>query len=95
LAERGTEMNREWHEEHRMPEKATEQQRIDWHVEHAQACGCRPVPAGLVGKLSEAEPGRSKRDTRKGRNEKGSVGDWVDGGGNGVRLGAGGRVAAG
>ena len=48
-------MNREWHEGHKMPEKATEQQRIEWHIEHAKACGCRPIPARLVGKLSEAE----------------------------------------
>jgi len=49
-------MNREWHERHKMPEKATEQQRIDWHREHAQACGCRPIPAELVGKMSEPAP---------------------------------------
>jgi hypothetical protein len=49
-------MNREWHEGHKMPEKATEQQRIEWHIEHAQACGCRPIPAGLMEKLSEAAP---------------------------------------
>jgi hypothetical protein len=52
---------------HRMPEKATEQQRIDWHVEHAKVCGCRPVPEGLVAKVSEAEKRKIKVGTAKGK----------------------------
>ncbi|WP_169746832.1 hypothetical protein [Demequina gelatinilytica] len=34
-------INREWHDAHRMPERATEAQRGAWHAAHQQACGCR------------------------------------------------------
>ena len=36
--------NAAWHRGHRMPVNATLDQRITWHLEHAKACGCRPVP---------------------------------------------------
>ena len=47
-------LNREWHRLHRMPPRATREQRIKWHVAHARACGCREVPGSIkaeVGKL--------------------------------------------
>jgi len=39
--------NREWHEANRMPPTATREQRVDWHVRHADACACRAVPPSL------------------------------------------------
>jgi hypothetical protein len=48
-------MNREWHEQHRMPSRATEDERIQWHLAHAENCACRPVPPGLLARLSEDE----------------------------------------
>jgi len=59
-------MNRDWHAGHKMPEKATEQQRIDWHIEHVYACRCRPIPKGLLEKLSEAERRKIKAAEAKG-----------------------------
>jgi len=56
-------MNRTWHEEHKMPAKASEQERIQWHLEHAQACRCRPFPAKLMEKLS----GEDKRKLEASR----------------------------
>jgi hypothetical protein len=47
-------LNREWHRLHRMPQRATREQRIKWHVAHARVCGCREVPDSIraeVGKL--------------------------------------------
>lgn len=41
-------LNRRWHEEHRMPERPSDAQRIAWHLEHAQVCGCRPIPKGVL-----------------------------------------------
>ncbi len=41
-------LNREWHAEHRMPEHASTEQRIAWHLAHAQHCSCRPIPAGVL-----------------------------------------------
>jgi hypothetical protein len=63
LGGKGMQMNREWHEGQTMPKGATEQQRMDRRREHAQAFGCRPIPAGLLGKLSEAE----RRKVKDGR----------------------------
>jgi len=35
--------NAAWHRGHRMPVNATLDQRINWHLEHAKHCGCRPI----------------------------------------------------
>ncbi|BBZ97930.1 MULTISPECIES: hypothetical protein [Bradyrhizobium] len=40
-------INKEWHRSHRMPPKATREQRVKWHAAHAAACGCRDVPASI------------------------------------------------
>ena len=42
------EINRRWHEQHRMPKNPTARQRIDWHMAHAANCSCRPIPAGVL-----------------------------------------------
>ena len=39
--------NTVWHRKRPMPPKATMAQRVAWHVAHAKACGCRPMPAGI------------------------------------------------
>ena len=41
-------INKEWHEKNKMPEKATEEQRIEWHLEHVKYCACRPIPKGVI-----------------------------------------------
>jgi len=41
-------LNKTWHEKHKMPAKATLQQRIRWHLQHSKHCGCRPIPAKLA-----------------------------------------------
>jgi hypothetical protein len=40
-------LNREWDRDHRMPLLATREQRIEWHVTHANVCACRPVPDSI------------------------------------------------
>ncbi len=40
-------LNKEWHRSHRMPLKATREQRIAWHVAHARVCACREIPASI------------------------------------------------
>ena len=42
-------LNREWHLGHRMPAKATLEQRLEWHLEHAKNCQCRAI----TGKIAE------------------------------------------
>jgi hypothetical protein len=41
-------VNRQWHAEHRLPHDANLEERMDWHVAHAQACGCRPIPPEIA-----------------------------------------------
>lgn len=44
-------MNREWHAAHSMPPRATEAQRIAWHLDHAANCTCRPIPERLAARM--------------------------------------------
>ena len=44
-------LNAAWHTSHPMPARAALAQRVDWHVAHAKACGCRPMPATVVAEL--------------------------------------------
>ena len=41
-------LNREWHLAHKMPARATLEQRLEWHLEHARHCSCRPIPDGIA-----------------------------------------------
>jgi hypothetical protein len=40
-------INAEWHAANRMPKNPTPAQRVKWHVEHAKACACRPMPDSI------------------------------------------------
>jgi hypothetical protein len=54
-------LNKEWHRLHRMPPRATREQRIKWHVAHAQACGCRAVPESVKQDVAKLLKHRRKR----------------------------------
>jgi hypothetical protein len=45
-------LNKAWHSTHRMPAKATMDQRIRWHVQHAKNCGCRPIPKSVAAEIT-------------------------------------------
>ena len=45
-------LNAAWHDTHPMPPRATLDQRVTWHVAHAKACGCRPMPRTVVAELT-------------------------------------------
>src|SRR5262249_40232266 len=47
-------INREWHEQNKMPAGANAGQRLAWHEEHQKHCGCRPIPKSL---LKSDQPG--------------------------------------
>ena len=63
-------LNAEWHLAHRMPPKATLEQRLAWHLEHAQHCGCREMPASIRAELARrhrtGEPPDSPADGSSG-----------------------------
>jgi hypothetical protein len=46
-------MNKTWHEENKMPPKATLEQRIRWHEEHGKHCACRKAPPSLQKAIAE------------------------------------------
>jgi len=41
-------MNKPWHAENKMPRKATQEQRIQWHLEHQRHCACREAPKKML-----------------------------------------------
>jgi len=53
-------MNASWHKTHPMPRNPTLEQRTAWHVEHAQACGCRPVPPRVAEEMRALRARRPK-----------------------------------
>ena len=54
-------INAEWHRVHRMPSNPSLAQRIEWHLAHAKACGCRPIPAPVKAAISHASHVRTLR----------------------------------
>jgi hypothetical protein len=53
-------INARWHAKHRMPLRATVDQRIAWHLAHARHCACRPIPPKLEAQIRARGGGRSK-----------------------------------
>jgi len=57
-------MNRDWHAAHRLPRNATFEERLVWHRDHAENCGCREAPESIKreldnrGMLPPREPGK-------------------------------------
>ncbi|WP_283843202.1 hypothetical protein [Bradyrhizobium sp. 2S1] len=43
-----------------MPPRATREQRIKWHVAHAAACSCRPVPDSIKVDVEKLRKRRGK-----------------------------------
>jgi hypothetical protein len=46
-------MNVKWHQQNVLPRRAPLEQRLQWHRQHQEQCGCRPIPASLRGQLSD------------------------------------------
>lgn len=40
-------VNAEWHRANPMPKNPTLDERIAWHLAHAEHCGCRPIAGPL------------------------------------------------
>jgi hypothetical protein len=58
----GWTMNAAWHAKHPMPPRVTVEQRIAWHLAHAQHCACRPIPAKLRAQMRARR--RAGKDAR-------------------------------
>ena len=46
-------VNKAWHEKNKMPARPTLEQRIKWHREHREQCGCRAIPKSLASYFSD------------------------------------------
>jgi hypothetical protein len=56
-------LNAAWHKKHPMPPRATVEQRIAWHLDHARQCACRPIPAKLHAEIRRrARRAAAKKD---------------------------------
>jgi uncharacterized damage-inducible protein DinB len=49
-------INARWHKAHRMPRNASLEQRVQWHLAHSEACGCREMPATIRAELRRRTP---------------------------------------
>jgi hypothetical protein len=47
-------INEKWHRAHRMPKNPTAKERLDWHMAHAKACGCRELTPSALARLRRA-----------------------------------------
>lgn len=47
-------INKEWHEQHKMPKNANFEQRMKWHLEHLKNCNCsNKIPKKLAEEMRE------------------------------------------
>ncbi len=56
-------INAEWHKANRMPQRATLDERVAWHLAHLGACACRTdLPASVATELKRrgVKPPRPK-----------------------------------
>jgi hypothetical protein len=44
-----------WHDKHVLGRSARMAERIGWHREHQEACGCRPIPASVRAAVEQSE----------------------------------------
>jgi hypothetical protein len=57
-------INAQWHKQHPMPMGSTLSQRVEWHVAHARACGCRTMPPTILKELKRRGKNPPKRAAR-------------------------------
>jgi hypothetical protein len=43
--------NASWHDHNKMPFRPTLEARVQWHLEHAQACACRAIPKTILAEI--------------------------------------------
>jgi hypothetical protein len=43
-----------------MPKNPTTAQRVEWHLAHAEICGCRPVPPSLAADVAALKKRRTR-----------------------------------
>ncbi|MFA4996158.1 MAG: hypothetical protein WC536_03405 [Patescibacteria group bacterium] len=46
-------INKEWHLANKMPKNPTLEHRMEWHIEHAKNCFCRPMPEKIAEEIKK------------------------------------------
>jgi DNA-3-methyladenine glycosylase I len=46
-------INAQWHAAHPLARGASDEERLRWHRAHQKSCGCRPIPARLLARISK------------------------------------------
>ncbi len=49
-------INKSWHIKNKLSKKLSLGQKLQWHVDHARECGCRPIPLPLQKIMKERKP---------------------------------------
>jgi hypothetical protein len=57
-------INEEWHKSNRMPKNPTHEQRMEWHIEHAENCNCREMSESLKAQVEQYLAGKNGRNTQ-------------------------------
>jgi hypothetical protein len=76
-------VNAVWHAGNPMPPNPSLNQRITWHLKHASACGCRPIPDDLMAEIRRRSAGQKLADVPAEMREAAPK----DGGGSAAALG--------
>jgi hypothetical protein len=69
-------MNAKWHEKHPLGRGKTLEERIRWHREHAELCGCREIPKSILAELKKramaaaSTKGRNPQKSRRSKKPK-------------------------
>ena len=48
-------INKEWHLQNKMPKNPTLDERVKWHIDHANNCSCREIPAKIKEEIKKRE----------------------------------------
>jgi len=46
-------INKAWHLKNKMPENASFEQRVKWHLAHRKNCSCAPIPEKLLKEMQK------------------------------------------
>lgn len=46
-------INAAWHTAHKMPKNPSLDERVQWHLEHAKHCQCRPLAGKILAEIKK------------------------------------------
>jgi hypothetical protein len=46
-------INAAWHKKNKMPKNPTLEERVEWHLDHARNCQCRPLGGKILEEINK------------------------------------------